>query len=152
MANIDAYDNRLNKCLDLAASSPSNQFDIRQQLFNAFSSGNANNISPDKKDEADYFMEKRRGGVNTNNNALNLDSSKYISNDVKNMNSIVHIRQTWDPSHKITPNSSMRTSEFSKLNRYDDSEYSSDKTIKESFNKLQRNSLNIKSFSSNTSP
>ena len=70
-------------------------FDIRQQLFKAF--------GYNKKDE-EFYMEKRRGAVRDN------------TIDLGNNNRILHIRKTWDSQQKMTPTSSIQTSEFSKIN------------------------------------
>lgn len=72
-------------------------------------------------------MGKRRGGIEEN--TVHMD---------RNNNRILHIRQTWDSNKKITPTSSMKTSEFSKINQMEDSEFSSDKTFTESFNHNQK--------------
>lgn len=93
-ANIDAYDNRLNRCLDLAKSEEN--FDIRQQLFKAF--------GYDEQEEQ-FYMGKRRGGLE--NQSLELASPTS--------GRVLHIRKNWDPLNKITPTSSIQTSELSKF-------------------------------------
>lgn len=132
MENIKAYDNRLNKWLDLAASHDSHQFDIRKQLFRAFGYGT---LDTSLKHPQDYYLRKRRNGMNTTQQQLNMSRSQKNS-DLGCINSIVHIRQAWDPTNKMTPTSSMKTSEFSKINKYDESDLSSEHTIKESFKQV----------------
>lgn len=132
IANIDAYDNRLNKCLDLAASSDTNQFNIREQLFKAFGYDEAAHNSF----QNNYYLKKRRNGMGTQGEKINVSQSQRNPDMLRNINSIVHIRQTWDPSQKITPSSSLKTSEFSKFNKFEDSEVSSDKTYSDPLNQL----------------
>ena len=86
---------------------PNDNFDIRQQLFKAF--------GYNQLDE-EFYISRRRGAVE--NDTIDLGN---------NTNRFLHIRQPWDPSNKITPSSSMRTSEFSRLNKMEDSEASSEK-------------------------
>lgn len=96
----------------LANESNNDNLDIRQELFKAFGA------------DKEYFMSKRRGAVKE-------DSVDYGQN-----NRILHIRQAWDPNKEITPTSSIKTSEFSKLNRLEDSEVSSDRNQLDSFRNI----------------
>jgi hypothetical protein len=123
MANIDAYDNRLDECLRLANNhKQENNFDIRQQLHKAFGYD---------EPEDSFQIAKRRGAVGSQ--MLNVDHKDNTSR-------VLHIRQTWDDTLKITPYSSMKSSEFSRLNKMDESESSSSRPYLESFTNLPNKS------------
>ena len=125
MANINAYNNRLNKWLNLAAASE------RQQ--NTISNNNIYDYDGDDFPSPylisnEYYLRKRRGGLEEPNNHSNMRKS-HNPDLFRNINSIVHIRQNIDPTTKITPSSSMKSSDFIKLTKFDDSEPSSEKNL-----------------------
>jgi hypothetical protein len=71
-----------------------------------------------------------------------------------NTSKVLYIRQTWDHTQKITPYSSMKSSEFSRLNKMDDSECSSSRPYMESFTNLPNKSskFNGNMYSESVSP
>lgn len=140
LANIDAYNNRLNKCLDLAENTDNDFLDTKQQLFKAFGYDDKGALSARLRSN-DYYLKKRRGGMENSPTKIDLTQTQHSPEAFKSLSSVVHIRQTWDPARKITPTSSLKSSEFSKLNKFEDSEYSSECTLTESNSQKNLKSL-----------
>ncbi|CAI2384056.1 unnamed protein product [Moneuplotes crassus] len=109
-----SFEEKIDYCAKLANEVTNENFDIRQQLFKAFGYNQA---------DEEFYISRRRGAVGE-------DLTEYGNN-----NRILHVRQSWNPNREITPTSSIQTSEFSKWNKQEDSEISSEKNMLDSFKK-----------------
>lgn len=125
MANINAYNNRLNKCLNLAAASENQNYSNKNKHVNSFEIDDCTPYLISNE----YYLKKRRGGLERPNNNFNVSQS-HNGDLFRNINSIVHIRQNIDCNTKITPSSSLKSIEYLKMNRLDSSS-SEDKSFTE---------------------